>query len=152
MSRVEPLDPDWESYPETVLHFTASIQFALDLRKKVNAEDRKHLRAAGLPDAFAVITASDPLGEDLAPGINADRQRELEANLSSRGVQFVVVNACSPDATHCERSVAAAIAKGDALELARQYEQIAIFWFDGAAFWIVPVLARSKPLRLPRQF
>jgi hypothetical protein len=37
-----------------------------------------------------------------------------------------------------------------AIELARQLEQVAIFWFDGRRFWILGALVESDPLMLPR--
>jgi hypothetical protein len=38
----------------------------------------------------------------------------------------------------------------DAIALARELEQVAIFWFDGERFWIVGALVETDPLMLPR--
>ena len=38
----------------------------------------------------------------------------------------------------------------NAIALARELEQIAIFWFDGQRFWILGALLEAKPLMLPR--
>src|SRR6266705_436020 len=37
----------------------------------------------------------------------------------------------------------------EAVKLARSLEQSALFWFDGEAFWVIPVLAAGEALRLP---
>jgi hypothetical protein len=37
-----------------------------------------------------------------------------------------------------------------AIDLARELEQVAIFWFDGGRFWIVGALVETDPLMLPR--
>jgi hypothetical protein len=40
--------------------------------------------------------------------------------------------------------------RGEALELAREMEQVAIFWFDGKRFWILGAIVEADPLMLPR--
>ena len=37
-----------------------------------------------------------------------------------------------------------------ALDLARELEQVAIFWFDGQHFWILGAIVETDPLMLPR--
>jgi hypothetical protein len=37
-----------------------------------------------------------------------------------------------------------------AIDLAREMEQVAIFWFDGKRFWIFGVVVETDPLMLPR--
>jgi hypothetical protein len=74
--------------------------------------------------------------------------KELEAELTSSGDDFVRVDACSPDKSHCECSVAI---KGDperALDLARRWNQIAIFWWDGNQFWLKGAISPGE-LSLP---
>lgn len=60
------------------------------------------------------------------------------------------VDACSPDRSHCECSVAVVMEQDRALALARELEQVAIFWFDGKRFWILGAIVESDPLMLPR--
>ena len=60
------------------------------------------------------------------------------------------VDACSHDRSHCECSVAVVMERDRALALARELEQIAIFWFDGKRFWILGAIVESDPLMLPR--
>jgi hypothetical protein len=37
-----------------------------------------------------------------------------------------------------------------ALDLARELQQVAIFWFDGQRFWILGATVETDPLMLPR--
>jgi len=46
--------------------------------------------------------------------------------------------------------VAALIEREQATSLAREFEQVAIFWFDGERFWIMGALAGGDPVMLPR--
>lgn len=74
---------------------------------------------------------------------------ELQGEVAARGVPAVAVDAGSPDRSHAERSLAVALGYGESVELARRFRQLAIFWFDGSHFWIVPVEGRGAELRLP---
>jgi hypothetical protein len=105
---------------------------------------------AGLDQPFAIITAFDPEGKDLSRADNDRRKEELDRRLSSLGYDFVHVDCCSPDRSHCECSVAVTMPRQTALDLAREMRQVAIFWFDGKLFWILGALADSDPLMLPR--
>jgi len=40
--------------------------------------------------------------------------------------------------------------KEKAIELARELEQVAIFWFDGKRFLILGALIETEPIELPR--
>ena len=136
MSEHKPLDERWGSYPETVLIFTGEPEVFIDLRESVPPATRKALATIGLGEPFSILTAFNPRGQDKPADENDRRMKELEAELTSSGESFVRVDACSPDKSHCECSVAI---KGDmqrALDIARRYEQIAIFWWDGSKFWI----------------
>jgi hypothetical protein len=46
--------------------------------------------------------------------------------------------------------VAVVIPQRGAIELARELEQVAIFWFDGQRFWILGAVVETDPLMLPR--
>ncbi len=143
-------DPDWPKYPDTVLSFCTSPRLEIDLRFPLSDEARDGLARAGFGNPFAVMTAFDPGGRDLAPEENEAREAGLEMTLRGRGIAFVNVDCCSPDRTHCERSVAISIQQDEATALARELEQVAYFWFDGRCFWIVGALRPTEPLRLPR--
>jgi hypothetical protein len=149
-STPEQHDPDWPRYPETILTFSTNPAVEIDLREIPSARAIADLAAAGFDQPFAVLTAFDPRGHDLSAAENEKRRRELEARLIGRGYRFVPVDACSPDRTHCEASVAVVMPQEKAIALARELEQVAIFWFDGKRFWIIGALMEADPLMLPR--
>ena len=149
-STPDQYDPDWPRYPETILRFSTEPEIEIDLRRIPLADALAKLEAAGFGQPFAVVTASDPQGRNLSPEENERRKCDLDRRLSGDGYKFAHVDACSPDGAHCECSVAVLMPQGKAIELARELEQVAIFWFDGRRFWIVGALAESDPLMLPR--
>jgi hypothetical protein len=143
-------DPDWPRYPETILLFSIEPPLEIDLRGIPSDEVLARLRAAGWGDPFAVVSAFDPRGRDLTPAENEARKRDLNQRLTRAGYRFVDVDACSPDRSHCECSVAVIMDQREAIALARELEQVAIFWFDGNRFWILGAIVESDPLMLPR--
>jgi hypothetical protein len=149
-STPEQHDPDWPRYPETILTFSTNPAVEIDLREIPPAGAIADLAAAGFGQPFAVLTAFDPRGNDLSPAENDARRRDFDARLTTNGYTFVSVNACSPDRTHCECSVAVIMPQDKAIGLARELEQVAIFWFDGKRFWILGGIVETDPLTLPR--
>jgi hypothetical protein len=105
--------------------------------------------AIGLGDPFAVLTSYNPRGENISDSENERRFDELKAELSSAGDEFVVMDACSPDKSHCECSVALKVDRETALDVAKRWDQIAIFWFDGSRFWIYGAISQIDPIPLP---
>jgi len=149
-STPEQQDPDWPRYPETILSFSTKPVVEIDLREIPSTRALADLEAAGFGQPFAVLTAFDPQGRDLSREENEKRRRDLDARLRAEGYKFANVDACSPDRSHCECSVAVAMPQAKAIELAHELEQVAIFWFDGERFWILGVIVESDPLMLPR--
>jgi Protein of unknown function (DUF3293) len=143
-------DPDWPRYHETILSFSTEPVVEIDLREIPSERAIADLSAAGFGQPFAVLTAFDPGGRDLSRAENEKRRRELDARLTVEGYEFAHVDACSPDRVHCERSVAVVMSQQKAIELARELEQVAIFWFDGKLFWILGVIVEADPIMLPR--
>ena len=41
------------------------------------------------------------------------------------------------------------MAREEAVALARRFGQLALFWYDGWAFWLLPALAEKTVQRLP---
>ena len=62
------LDERWSSYPETVLYFPDDVM--VDLRVEVTRSLREGLRAIGLGEPFAVLTAFNPRGRDIGESEN----------------------------------------------------------------------------------
>ena len=143
-------DPDWPRYPETLLSFATRPPVEIDLREIPPDSALAQMRAAGLGEPFAIMTAFDPEGRNLSAAENERRKQELDRRLSATGYPFVQVDCCSPDRSHCECSVAVTIPQEKALDLAREMQQVAIFWFDGKRFWILGALVETDPLILPR--
>jgi hypothetical protein len=144
------IDPDWRKYPETILWFLTQPPVTIDLRSSLTDDDRVMLERAGLHGTFAVVTPCDPLGRDLASHENAELMNEFLLTLRESGEHFIRVDACSPDKVHCEPSVALMTDLDRALATARALNQMAFFWYDGAAFLIIGALAKSDPIALPR--
>ncbi len=149
-STPEQHDPDWPRYPETILTFSTNPPVEIDLRKIPSESALSQLKAAGFGDPFAVLTAFDPRGRNLSPAENEKRKGDLDQRLLASGYRFAHVDACSPDRSHCECSVAIIMPQKEALVLAHDLGQIAIFWFDGKRFWILGAIAEAGPLVLPR--
>jgi uncharacterized protein DUF3293 len=143
-------DPDWPKYPETVLIFSTRPPVEIDLRAIPSESALSKLKTAGLPGQFAIITAFDPRGQNLTPAENEERRRSLDKKLSALGHRFVRVDCCSPDRSHCECSAAVAMRQEEAIALAKELEQVAIFWFDGGRFWILGALVDTDPMMLPK--
>ena len=86
---------------------------------------------AGRP--FALLTAHNP--GSLRPGDEANLRanEQLERRLASLGLEHVTARGVSPDGSHIEPSFAVfGIEREMALELAAEFGQAAIVWFDGA--------------------
>ena len=146
----EQHDPDWPRYPETILSFSTEPAVEIDLREIPSRRAITQLAEAGFGEPFVVLTAFDPRGQNLSAKENEKRRKELDERLRRSGYRFAHVDACSPDRTHCECSAAVIMPQDRAIALAKELEQVAIFWFDGKRFWIIGALAEADPMMLPR--
>jgi hypothetical protein len=150
MKSPEQIDPDWGRYAETLLSFGAGRKFEVDLREPLSDAIRTEFKGLGFRDTFGILTAHDPYGRDLTPEENKQLQARLESELKAGGIHFVRVDACSLDRQHCECSVAINVNQATAVSIAKKYEQMAIFWYDGEAMWLIGAMVESDPIRLPR--
>lgn len=139
----------WGEFPNTVLHFGGDLPCAIDLREPVTPAHRDHFARLGLEQTFGVLSAQDPWGKTLSPQQNHELAVKLHHELAVAGIPYVPLDACSPDHSHCETSVAVSLSQADAVALAVRHEQLAIFWFDGARFWIVPAVSMTPAIPLP---
>jgi hypothetical protein len=137
------------SYSGTVLYFPEHPPLVIDLGEEVGPTLRNALATLGLAEPFGVLTAFNPHGANIEEAENELRMTKLEMELSKAGDSFVRVDACSPDKTHCERSIALRSSRARAIQLAKQWDQLAIFWWDGSTFWIYGAIADCDPIRLP---
>ena len=149
----QPGSPDaaggWDSFADTVLHFRSGAEWILDLRHEIDAPARIQFGQFGLEQSFGILTAQDPMGVRQTTVINTALAATLQQELAGVQAAHICVDACSPDQSHCEQSIAIALDLQSLIAIAYRYDQLAIFWFDGEAFWIIPVHSRNARLRLP---
>jgi hypothetical protein len=93
----------------------------------------------GLGQQFAVITPCNPLGVRLNDDANAVRLAAFRADLDTAGIRSLEADGWSPDRSHVERGNACALSLPAAIALARRWQQLALFWFDGRAFTVIPI-------------
>lgn len=137
----------WGSYPETVLDFP-ELQLRVDLRRQLAGDTAKLLRDA-IGNTFAIVTADYPCGEELSTEAHEPRFAELTAFLDGRGHPYVRADGIATEDPHRERGVAVIVDRSSACEIARRFDQLGIFWFDGTGFWLVPVLRDGEAVHLP---
>jgi hypothetical protein len=137
------LDEALGRFRETVLEISAGAEsVSVDLRQAV---DSRIMPFAGAP--FGVITAFNPDGITQTALLNAGLDEQLEGRLKELAFDYQRATGRSPDRSHVERGFAVLAPRETLLALADEFDQLAIFWFDGSAFWIWPVA--PAPIRLP---
>ncbi|HZH02564.1 MAG TPA: DUF3293 domain-containing protein [Myxococcaceae bacterium] len=150
----------WEQYPNTVLELRDPTPWRLDLRRELSEEAMERLRGLGFGKGCAVFTAENPEGrtpDDAAEAEEAERRKDrnarrrqtLREHLTERGIRFVEVDGVAPDGDHRERCVAVALPREQAQTLACEWQQLALFWFDGARFWLLPAELDQPARPLP---
>jgi hypothetical protein len=144
----ESSDPRWATYPDTIVEVFTSPLIRADLRSPLPTAQAAELRAIGLGDAWAVVTACNP-GRMLPDAENARRERELWRAAEQSGARFLRADGVNADGTEREVGVAIALDRDRSVALGAEFGQSAIFWFDGEAFWLDPVLVGDRPVRLP---
>lgn len=144
-------DPARTHYPNTVLvvHPPGAPPFEIDLRQEPEPTLGEALARLGLAAPFAVITACNPFGRAKDDATNRRRTRELAERLTVARLQHVPVDGRSPDGAHIEPGFGVVLPLEEARALAREFEQTAIFWWDGAAFWLVDAWKEGARMRLP---
>ena len=97
-----------------------------------------------LPNSnFAIITAHNPRGEILDNEKNANLNRLLCQRL--QGTEHKSIIGCSLDLKHQEASFAVVCDKSQAIELARQFDQNAIYWVENGELWLIPAVLKWPP-------
>jgi len=144
-----PDDSLWTEYANARLLIGRPPRIKVDLWLPVGEELEYRLTKLGLGATFAIITPFDPRGTRAPAWKNLARYVRTRLLLRSRKLRYVPADGESPDSRHRERGFAIAMTRTDAAALARELEQLALYWFDGKAFWIDGALAERKPQRLP---
>lgn len=138
-------------FADTILGIGASEHVEVDLRLPLPTATITALRNMFPGGQFAVITPFNPLGVTLEGRTNAERLTTFRAELDRLGIRSVEADGWSPDRTHVECGNACALGLPAAIALARRWQQLALFWFDGKRILLVPVplvstSERSGPL------
>lgn len=83
-------------------------------------------------ESLAIVTACNP-GRQLFTDVdNRKANDRLAESLQTAGLAFHPTRACAPDGSHAESSFAVpGISPAAALDLARQFDQAAILFWDG---------------------
>lgn len=93
---------------------------------------------------FAIISAQNPAGAVQHPQHNLRLDCELETHLDLYQLPYRALLGCSPDLSFQEKSWAVLCEKSRALELARQFQQNAIYWVEAGQLYLVPALWRGE--------
>jgi hypothetical protein len=142
-------DPAWRTYARTILRFNSDPRMELDLSRPLTAREYALLQGLGLPGSFGLVTPENPRGDSVSAMDNEQRWQAFQADLMATVNRWLRVDGYSPDRLHVERGVALEWPRHRVLDLARRWQQSAIYWFDGAAFWVMGALTVAVPRRLP---
>jgi hypothetical protein len=93
--------------------------------------------AGGLPAAFAVITAYNPMGSILDEDANSLADEALREDLITRGIPHFRMTGGNEDFSHAEPGWAAEMAFQEAVELGRKFEQLGIWWIERGILHLV---------------
>ena len=113
----------WQLYQHT--HFLLHQQVSSDL-------------------AFAIITAHNPRGRLLSNGQNRLLDRKLQEEVSRRGILARTIIGCSPDLGHQEKSWMVFADRFASMELARRFQQNALYWVEAGELWLLPCLIHDQ--------
>lgn len=143
-------DPAWSNYAQTIVELEREdAPLVIDLRRPVGAEDRRALATLGPRPSFGIVTAANPAGAPVARESNAKRYDALRRHLAEHALPHRSATGSSPDGAHRERGFAVWLERDDVVAIAKRFEQSAIFWFDGGAFWLVGALVDARAQQLP---
>lgn len=142
-------DPGWDGYGETILEVHGRTLGEVDLTLPIGPRELAIFAGAGLAGTFGILTAENPRGLPAPPEENAHRRATLQAELEEQGVAAVRIDGLSRDRQHREIGVAIRWPMPEVIELARKWQQSAIYWFDGHHMWVIGALTVAQPARLP---
>lgn len=144
-------DPSWSHYGDTLIELFDDGSMVLDIRKPIPQRQQEALAASLLGERFAVLTAWNPFGRDHSEADNEARDRQLREKLTAEGLTWTCADGWAPDRSHREAGVAIVTGQERAREIAREFLQSAIYWYDAGTVWLVGALVDAPPERLPRK-
>lgn len=135
-------------YAGTVLEIGDPPVLEVDLRQSLSPPELERVRQFAGADEFTVITAENPRGSALAPEGNEAANEALRQALQRAELPFMAAVGRDPEDTHREASWVVPGPSEPVLALAREFEQDAVFRFDGNRFLLVES-ANGKEHPLP---
>jgi hypothetical protein len=135
-------DPSWQQYPTTVLRL-GRPPVSFPVTAGPTPGDLHAMRAQGIPKAFAVVTPCNPRGQVTSDAANARAVQAAALALTAAGVASWPGDGLSPDASHVEPGFVVALSRAAARALARQWEQSAFWYVDGASVWLCGALVAA---------
>jgi hypothetical protein len=143
-------DSAWSHYAETILEIDGEGEpLRIDLRAPLSGGGRHALATLGPSSSFGIVTAANPAGAPVDQAANERRHAALRQWIVEHGYVHRAATGSSPDGRHAEHGFAVWLERDDVVALARRFDQSAIFWFDGGAFWLVGALVDAKARQLP---
>ena len=137
-------------YAETILEIDGEGELLrIDLRAPLSGGGRRALATLGPSSSFGIVTAANPAGAPVDQAANERRHAALRQWIVEHGYVHRAATGSSPDGRHAEHGFAVWLERDDVVALARRFDQSAIFWFDGGAFWLVGALVDAKARQLP---
>jgi hypothetical protein len=117
----------WESYKSSVFLCHQALNCSID---------------------FAIISAQNPAGNVEHPYLNLRRDNELKACLDQQRLPHRSVIGSAPDLSFQEKSWIVLCDKTQAIKLALQFEQNAMYWIEHGELYLVPVLMQQQEEKL----
>ncbi len=89
--------------------------------------------------SYAIVTAENPAGVMVPDSVNLMLDNAIQARIIQMSCQYRCLYGCSPDYSHYEKSWALVIEKHKAIQLAKEFEQNAIYWVEKGELYLTPV-------------
>lgn len=90
--------------------------------------------------SFAIITAYNPLGNICTQSVNQGLNKRLQADAEQLKVPHRKLWGCSPELDYSESSWAIMTDKETAINLAKKYQQNAIYWVEKGQIFLIPCM------------
>ena len=140
-------DPSWQNYALAIIDFGNELVPVAE-RVSSTGEAFQILEQHSLLPRFGVITACNPLGQTVDARINEALSSQLRERLQQLCVRVVPCSAGAADGSHREASFAVVLPLRSLTDLAIEFRQSAVFWFEEDRFWLVPAAVQAQPIDL----
>lgn len=140
-------DPSWRSYKLAVIDVGNGMVPVAE-RVAITGEAFQILEQHNLMPRFGVITACNPLGQAVDASTNEALSSQLRERLQQLRVRVVPCSAGAVNCSHREASFAVVMPLRSLTDLALEFRQSAIFWFEEDRFWLMPAAVQTQPVDL----